>query len=378
MKTRIFYDINYDEREDILKQAPDYIQEGSSDLIEAFVQYEYARRVLDQHPDRWYTFKNKQGRRETIDLKVRTVRTPILSKYGSEENVKEAEEIQAVVLMRLIEDVSEKKHTLHKAIRSQKNRGAAIGIYTERLLELFGKFNPIEEIVKIIKAEAGTELGIIELTQFYNTNKALIEKRKEDYLRSSNQYKIATDAGRLEILNSLLTDSLLKYKNRLEEGKDAIAKAYSQEIRAIIEQARKEVKGNELKLTVDGKIDISATLHGVENSDRVMRCIPINSMVIGLVAAKVGMNPTVLISQLASSYYSDFNGFNKMILGKENIQLPGEYIRNYDWDVLKEKNKSFLGEMSTPVEEASYEEVASADKKKMEILERIKKITKRK
>ena len=29
----------------------------------------------------------------------------------------------------------------------------------------------------------------------------------------------------------------------------------------IIEQARKEVKGNEIKMTVDGRIDINATLH---------------------------------------------------------------------------------------------------------------------
>lgn len=377
MKTRVFYDIGYDDREDILKNAPDYIQEGGTELVESYIQYEYARRMLDQHPDRWYTFRNKLKERQTVDLKNKSIRSIILSKYGTEQDVDDAIAIQDGVLSKLIEDLSEKKASLQKAIREQKNRGAAIGIYTERLLELFGKFNPVEEIIKIIKAETGTELGITELTQFYNSNKAIIEKRKEEYLHSSNQYKIATDAGRLEILNTLLTDMLLKYKDRLEQGKDALVKVYSQEVRAILEQARKEVKGNELKLTVDGKIDITATLHGVENTDRIMRCVPINSIVIGLVAAKVGLNPTVIISQLATSYYKDFNGFNQMILGKDNIQLPGDYIRTYDWDDLREKNKKFLGEMSTPIEEASYEEVEIADKKKSEILERIRRITKK-
>jgi hypothetical protein len=377
MKTRVFYDIGYDDREDILKNAPDYIKEGGTELVESYIQYEYARRMLDQHPDRWYTFRNKLKERQTVDLKNKSIRSIILSKYGTEQDVDDAIAIQDGVLSKLIEDLSEKKASLQKAIREQKNRGAAIGIYTERLLELFGKFNPVEEIIKIIKAETGTELGITELTQFYNSNKAIIEKRKEEYLHSSNQYKIATDAGRLEILNTLLTDMLLKYKDRLEQGKDALVKVYSQEVRAILEQARKEVKGNELKLTVDGKIDITATLHGVENTDRIMRCVPINSIVIGLVAAKVGLNPTVIISQLATSYYKDFNGFNQMILGKDNIQLPGDYIRTYDWDDLREKNKKFLGEMSTPIEEASYEEVEIADKKKSEILERIRRITKK-
>lgn len=372
------YDITFDEREAMLKEAPDYIKEGSSEVIEAYIQYEYARRKIDKHPDRWFTFQTKQREKKTVDLKTKTVRNLILSKGGSEVDVRDALAIQKETLNELIEDTSEKKASLQKALRNQKNKGAAIGDYTERLLDLFGKFNPVDDIVKIIEAETGTRLSITELTQFYNANKALIEKRKEEYLHSSNQFKIATDAGRLEILNNLLTDMMLKYKDRSEKGKDQLAKVYAQEIRNILEQARKEVKGNELKLTVDGKIDISATLHGVENVDRMLRNVPINSIVIGLVAAKLNINPTVMIAQLASSYYKDFNGFNAMVLGSDKIQLPGEFIKTYDWADLKEKNKQFLNEMNVPLaQEVPAEEIENMDKKRMDILERIKRITKR-
>lgn len=123
----------------------------------------------------------------------------------------------------------------------------------------------------------------------------------------------------------------------------------SREIRAILEQARKEVKGNELKLTVDGKIDINATIHGGENISRVMRDIPINSIIIGLVSAKSGIRPEIMINQLASSWYKDFNGFNKNILGQEKIMLPGDLIKQYDWNDLEKKNEQFINEMK-PIE----------------------------
>ena len=90
MKTRVFYDIGYDDREDILKNAPDYIQEGGTELVESYIQYEYARRMLDQHPDRWYTFRNKLKERQTVDLKNKSIRSIILSKYGTEQDVDDA------------------------------------------------------------------------------------------------------------------------------------------------------------------------------------------------------------------------------------------------------------------------------------------------
>ena len=83
----------------------------------------------------------------------------------------------------------------------------------------------------------------------------------------------------------------------------------SKELRAIIEQIRKEVKGEEIKLTVDGRIDINATIQANQTLHEFLQKLPINMIVIGLTAAKQGLNPASLIASLGNSYYSKFNGF---------------------------------------------------------------------
>lgn len=229
------------------------------------------------------------------------------------------------------------------------DRSKALAKLTPILLDLFGSMYSIKDVKKTIKKREGYDLEEGELTKFYNENKSIIENRQNKYVVKSDKYRVATEAGRLEILNDILTDLQLKYEDHIDRGQETKALIISREIRAILEQARKEVKGNELKLTVDGKIDINATIHGGENISRVMRDIPINSIIIGLVSAKSGIRPEIMINQLASSWYKDFNGFNKNILGQEKIMLPGDLIKQYDWNDLEKKNEQFINEMK-PIE----------------------------
>lgn len=380
--TKIKYNILQKDRDSIFAGAADWLQEAPDECMEAYIQMEYARRKLDEHPLRFFPYKTKFGGTiESVDLKGKRadVRNRLLSRGGTEGDLKEAEEFMKE-LEPLKSDLEYKTIYYNKIISKNNSSregkiGRFFGEHTETLIDLFGKLNPVEEIVKIMKAETGVELTKIELTTFYNTNKAVIEKRKDEFLKSAGSYKISNDAGRLEILNSMLTDMLIRYKQALADNKDTVAMNYSKEIKGILEQARKEIKGNELKLTVDGRIDISATLHGAENAGRILQTIPINSIVVGLVAAKVGLNPLTLVHQLATSYYSDFNGFNKNILGRDKINLPGDLVRTYDWGDLEEKNKKFLGEMSPiPTEPPTIEVVQTDQKKRESIMEKIRRL----
>lgn len=377
---RASFSISVVEREDIINQAPDWVQSSTDECLEAYVNLEYSRRQLDEHPKRFFNFLNQKYKRwETVDLKDPNVRNKILSRNGTEDDLQTALEIQDELVV-LMDDYEQRKLIANKLFQRRANSkegkdGKILGTYTDKVLELFGKLNPVEEIIKIMKAETGVELSLTELTRFYNANKAIIEKRKEEYIKSSGQYRIANEAGRLEILNVLLSDSLILYKNALAEEKYSLSQIYSKDIKSLLEQARKEVKGNDIKLTVDGKIDITATIHGTENIGRLMQNIPINSIVLGLVSAKAGLNPVVLINQLATSYYKDFNGFNRNILGRDKIQLPGDLVRTYDWNVLEEKNERFLSEMETlepPI--LSSQEVSSDEDKRAAILEKIRRL----
>lgn len=353
---------------EIIEQAPEVIQTASSELKNAFVALETAERALSESSYRFFVFEGKDGEEITADLKSYSAKGFILRHGGKESDVKKAQRHKEMYVMPLIEEIKRCKEVFNDIYRKEMLSSVTPEIMSY-IVKLFGEMNGVDDVQKILKEEKKIKLTQKELQAIFAKKKAEIESKRAVFLASSNQYKVATEAGRLQIINSIIIDLQGRYHKYLEEGLEDKALIFEREIRNMLEQARKEVKGNELKLTVDGKIDITATLHGQENVSRVFRTLPINSIIIGLVAAKSGLDPTVLVHQLATSYYKDFNGFNKMILGREKIMLPGDLIRAANWDELEQQNQKFLDEMSPyEVQEATYLD----DEVKLSVKERLK------
>lgn len=353
---------------EIIEQAPEVIQTASSELKNAFVALETAERALSESSYRFFVFEGKDGEEITADLKSYSAKGFILRHGGKESDVKKAQRHKEMYVMPLIEEIKRCKEAFNDIYRKEMLSSVTPEIMSY-IVKLFGEMNGVDDVQKILKEEKKIKLTQKELQAIFAKKKAEIESKRVVFLASSNQYKVATEAGRLQIINTIIIDLQHRYQKYLAEEKEEKALIFEREIRNMLEQARKEVKGNELKLTVDGKIDIVATLHGQENVSRVFRTLPINSIIIGLVAAKSGLDPTVLVHQLATSYYKDFNGFNKTILGREKIMLPGDLIRAANWEELEKQNKKFLDEM-TPyeVQEATYID----DERKASVKDRLK------
>lgn len=353
---------------EIIEQAPEVIQTASSELKNAFVALEMAERALSESSYRFFVFEGKDGEEITVDLKSYSAKGFILRHGGKESDVKKAQRHKEMYVMPLIEEIKRRKEAFNDIYRKEMLSSVTPEIMTY-IVKLFGEMNGVDDVQKILKEEKKIKLTQKELQAIFAKKKAEIESKRAVFLASSNQYKVATEAGRLQIINTIIIDLQHRYQKYLAEEKEEKALIFEREIRNMLEQARKEVKGNELKLTVDGKIDIVATLHGQENVSRVFRTLPINSIIIGLVAAKSGLDPTVLVHQLATSYYKDFNGFNKTILGREKIMLPGDLIRAANWEELEKQNQKFLDEM-TPyeVQEATYID----DERKASVKDRLK------
>jgi hypothetical protein len=353
---------------EIIEQAPEVIQTASSELKNAFVALETAERALSESSYRFFVFEGKDGEEITADLKSYSAKGFILRHGGKESDVKKAQRHKEMYVMPLIEEIKRCKEAFNDIYRKEMLSSVTPEIMFY-IVKLFGEMNGVDDVQKILKEEKKIKLTQKELQAIFAKKKAEIESKRAVFLASSNQYKVATEAGRLQIINTIIIDLQHRYQKYLAEEKEEKALIFEREIRNMLEQARKEVKGNELKLTVDGKIDIVATLHGQENVSRVFRTLPINSIIIGLVAAKSGLDPTVLVHQLATSYYKDFNGFNKTILGREKIMLPGDLIRAANWEELEKQNKKFLDEM-TPyeVQEATYID----DERKASVKDRLK------
>lgn len=353
---------------EIIEQAPEVIQTASSELKNAFVALETAERALSESSYRFFVFESKDGEEITADLKSYSAKGFILRHGGKESDVKKAQRHKEMYVMPLIEEIKRCKEAFNDIYRKEMLSSVTPEIMSY-IVKLFGEMNGVDDVQKILKEEKKIKLTQKELQAIFAKKKAEIESKRAVFLASSNQYKVATEAGRLQIINTIIIDLQHRYQKYLAEEKEEKALIFEREIRNMLEQVRKEVKGNELKLTVDGKIDIVATLHGQENVSRVFRTLPINSIIIGLVAAKSGLDPTVLVHQLATSYYKDFNGFNKTILGREKIMLPGDLIRAANWEELEKQNKKFLDEM-TPyeVQEATYID----DERKASVKDRLK------
>lgn len=353
---------------EIIEQAPEVIQTASSELKNAFVALEMAERALSESSYRFFVFEGKDGEEITADLKSYSAKGFILRRGGKESDVKKAQRHKEMYVIPLIEEIKRCKEVFNDIYRKEMLSSVTPEIMTY-IVKLFGEMNGVDDVQKILKEEKKIKLTQKELQAIFAKKKAEIESKRAVFLASSNQYKVATEAGRLQIINTIIIDLQHRYQKYLAEEKEEKALIFEREIRNMLEQARKEVKGNELKLTVDGKIDIVATLHGQENVSRVFRTLPINSIIIGLVAAKSGLDPTVLVHQLATSYYKDFNGFNKTILGREKIMLPGDLIRAANWEELEKQNQKFLDEM-TPyeVQEATYID----DERKASVKDRLK------
>lgn len=353
---------------EIIEQAPEVIQTASSELKNAFVALETAERALSESSYRFFVFEGKDGEEITADLKSYSAKGFILRHGGKESDVKKAQRHKEMYVIPLIEEIKRCKEVFNDIYRKEMLSSVTPEIMTY-IVKLFGEMNGVDDVQKILKEEKKIKLTQKELQAIFAKKKAEIESKRAVFLASSNQYKVATEAGRLQIINTIIIDLQHRYQKYLAEEKEEKALIFEREIRNMLEQARKEVKGNELKLTVDGKIDIVATLHGQENVSRVFRTLPINSIIIGLVAAKSGLDPTVLVHQLATSYYKDFNGFNKTILGREKIMLPGDLIRAANWEELEKQNQKFLDEM-TPyeVQEATYID----DERKASVKDRLK------
>lgn len=353
---------------EIIEQAPEGIQTASSELKNAFVALETAERALSESSYRFFVFEGKDGEEITADLKSYSAKGFILRHGGKESDVKKAQRHKEMYVIPLIEEIKRCKEVFNDIYRKEMLSSVTPEIMSY-IVKLFGEMNGVDDVQKILKEEKKIKLTQKELQAIFAKKKAEIESKRAIFLASSNQYKVATEAGRLQIINTIIIDLQHRYQKYFAEEKEEKALIFEREIRNMLEQARKEVKGNELKLTVDGKIDIVATLHGQENVSRVFRTLPINSIIIGLVAAKSGLDPTVLVHQLATSYYKDFNGFNKTILGREKIMLPGDLIRAANWEELEKQNKKFLDEM-TPyeVQEATYID----DERKASVKDRLK------
>lgn len=366
--------IQEEDIERLMRAAPDYILDATDEIKDLWVASEWAKELRDLAPERFYEVVLNEGtdRERPVEIDFQQVVNPgtVIKTYGGSLTDVRAVNAKRLHYLKLDRAYQRTVLELNKALGIRSHKPRNIVDYTGTILELFGKFYTVQDTAKVMAKEYRIKIPEEELKKFYIENRDIITRRRAEYVLQNKDFRVATETGRLEVLNNMLVE--IEIKNKQAGGSNV---DYCNLIIKILEQARKEIKGNELKMTVDGKIDINASLHASENVMSIMKALSVNSIVIGLTAAKAGLNPAVLIGQLAHSWYGKFNGFNGNIMDAEAVQLPSALIRQYDWGHLEEASKRFIDEFEpiTEIVEASSEEVVEeAEDRRKELLLRLK------
>jgi hypothetical protein len=176
-------------------------------------------------------------------------------------------------------------------------------------------------------------VSLVLLNKFQAKYRTEIDKLQTEYERDWKSVPVSRKRSRLDQLAHIY----MKHKEEFDNSQGVKTLPYSREMRAILEQVRKEVEGDSVRLTVDGKIDINATIEVNKTVEELYGSINFMSLLIGRVAARFNMNPTVLHYQLMNSWYNKFTGI-KQSDGYTELtpQYPSTIV--YNWDDIKRKN----------------------------------------
>jgi hypothetical protein len=202
---------------------------------------------------------------------------------------------------------------------------------TDEIIEFFARWYTEAEVHKILCTQWGYKIPIMAVKRFALKYKEKIAILKQAYEEEFTDVNIGIKRSRLSRLNFLMNDRMQLYE-RNHKVED------SREIRAILDQARKEVEGETLKLDLSGKIDIEATLT-IEYQGQAMNRLLLQQLILARVSSRLQVNPIALMYRLANSYYSKFNGFRK----NEDITQQPIYPSSipYDFNQIEQQYEAF-------------------------------------
>ena len=224
--------------------------------------------------------------------------------------------------------------------------------FADSIIELYGRDYTTQEIHRIFQKK-NRKMDFQTLVKFSQDNKEKIRVIRDKWRQEYTDVPITAKRTRLEKLDYLLGDLLVLYEETTASNKTT----FSKEIRGVLEQARKEVEGDEIKLTISGRIDVDATINQYMTDTRFLQDLTIHQIVISRVAARLGISSRYLIDKLANSFYSQYNGFRKNDDLSTKILYPS--ATNYDILDLETKNKAMKEKQELMAEEVKYVEVTN-------------------
>jgi len=198
----------------------------------------------------------------------------------------------------------------------------------DEIIELLGRMYTIGEVHQIITKDWKMPVSLQMFNVFAKKYNEIIRERTEVYKQSFEDVRLAVKRSRLDEL----TWMYVVHKTQYQKHK------YGNDMRvllSVLEQIRKEVEGDTLKVEGDIGIKIETTVN-THLQKEVFRELNIQMIIIAKVAARMGADPMMLYKSLVESYYSKYTGINGKPEFDEEIAYPSTEI--YDWVGIREAN----------------------------------------
>ena len=242
------------------------------------------------------------------------------------------------------------------------------------LIELFGKYYNITEVLEIATVEWGIKISKEVLASFRRDHIEQIKEKQELFKASFSDIRLGIKRSRLEELSWLYKH----HKSKLLSGKGSTPEARL--MKEILKDIKSEVEGD--RLLIQGSIDVNVDL-ALENHARneILKSLPIKQIIIAKVAAKNGVSVKNIVHKLTRSTYAGIAGVLEDEI--EDIEYKDvESPTNQHYDFNKIEAQAEAGELeiqrleeAEKVKEKQASKIASKTNKKSRLKELLRRKT---
>jgi len=296
-------------------------EDVSENKVDEFQQFMQAKWEYDHHIDK--KFKSSNGKVYPLPCMNLNMVLKLLPKDEKDIFSQKDREIRSL---------TGKLNVLRNKVygtTSFKDGEALFDEYATDILEMLGKgWNAQEVHAELLRKSV--DIPYQTILTFHNKNREKVTALRNEFNEGINDVSLSNKRSRLERLNYLYYEILQDFE---KSTTPALKASLSRELRGIIEQAKKEVEGEELKLKVDGSIDVNATMIAAIDHSRNIYGLTIMQMIIARVAARLKLPSQYLIDRLAHSYYAKYNGYRT----NDDLKTKPIYPTSIQYDILSEE-----------------------------------------
>jgi hypothetical protein len=232
----------------------------------------------------------------------------------------------------------------------------------EELIDLFGKLHSVQEIHQIILKDWNWAVSLETVQSFYRRHLKEIDRLRDQYSLDYSDVSLSKKRARLD-------KRAIMFYTYYQKWQDDPRIDYAQLMLKILEQIEKEVEGEQINVNIQGQINVDLTMEVNKTLFDAYKRVPVNNLIVALVAAKKGVDPTNLMTQLTTSYYRSLTGYGKYEPEKELIH-PVDLT--YNWNEIEQKHRN--KDRSVVIEDAEIVESTGKPEQDVSMLDVKKKL----